>query len=163
MLRTTTALTVTQAGSAENVLPGRAAATVNFRLLPGDTSDAVAAHVAQVVNNPSIKTEKAPGFAEASKVARIDAAGYQLINKTLRQLHPDVIVAPGLMIGGTDSRYFDGVADNIYKFSPVRAGVEDLKRFHGTNERISTANYVEMIQFYHQLISNTSGIAPGAI
>jgi len=41
-------------------------------------------------------------------------------------------------------------------FSPVRASAEDLKRFHGTNERISTANYVEMIQFYHQLIGNAS-------
>lgn len=161
-LRTTTALTVVNAGSAENVLPGRATATVNFRLLPGDSSEAVAAHVLQTVDNPSISIAKQPGFAEASKVARIDAIGYRLINKTLRQLHPDVIVAPGLMIGATDSRHFDGVADNIYKFSPVRAGVDDLKRFHGTNERISTANYAEMIQFYYQLINNTHDNTPGA-
>ena len=155
-LRTTTALTVFNAGNADNVLPGRASATVNFRLLPGDTSEAVVAHVADVVKNPAIKIEKGPGFSEASKVAATDAAGFQLINRTLRQLHPDVIVAPGLMIGATDSRYFDGVADNVYKFSPVRAKVEDLKRFHGTNERISTDNYVELIQFYHQLISNSA-------
>jgi len=155
-LRTTTALTVFNAGNADNVLPGRANATVNFRLLPGDTSDAVIAHVADTVKNPAIKIEKSPGFSEASKVAATDAAGFQLINKTLRQLHPDVIVAPGLMIGATDSRHFDGIADNIYKFSPVRAKLEDLKRFHGTNERISTDNYVELIQFYHQLISNSA-------
>lgn len=156
MLRTTTALTVFNAGNAENVLPGRAQATVNFRLLPGDTSDAVVAHVTQVVANPAIKIEKMPVLSEASKVAPTDAVGYRLINTTLRQLHPDVVVAPGLMIGGTDSRHFDAVADTIYKFSPVRAKTEDLKRFHGTNERISTANYVEMIQFYHQLLRNAA-------
>jgi len=155
-LRTTTALTVFNAGNADNVLPGRAKATVNFRLLPGDTSDALIAHVGEVVENPAITIEKVPGFSEASKVAATDAAGFQLINRTLRQLHPDVIVAPGLMIAATDSRYFDGVADNVYKFSPVRAKPEDLKRFHGTNERISTDNYVELIQFYHQLISNSA-------
>ena len=155
-LRTTTALTVFNAGNADNVLPGRANATVNFRLLPGDSSDAVVAHVTDAVKNPAIKIEKGAGFSEASKVAATDAAGFQLINKTLRQLHPDVIVAPGLMIGATDSRHFDGVADNVYKFSPVRAKLEDLKRFHGTNERISTDNYVELIQFYHQLISNSA-------
>ena len=44
-LRTTTALTVVNAGNADNVLPGRATALVNFRLLPGDTSDAVVDHV----------------------------------------------------------------------------------------------------------------------
>ena len=62
----------------------------------------------------------------------------------------------GYAAGATDSRHFDGVADNIYKFSPVRARSEDLKRFHGTNERISTTNYVELIQFWHQLIRNSA-------
>jgi carboxypeptidase PM20D1 len=155
-LRTTTALTVFNAGNADNVLPGRANATVNFRLLPGDSSDQVVEHVTQAVANPSVKVEKTSGFSEASKVAHTDAAGYQLINKTVRQLNADVIVAPGLMIGATDSRHFDGVADNIYKFSPVRAKPEDLKRFHGTNERISLANYAELIQFYHQLLRNAA-------
>ena len=39
LLRTTTALTVVNAGDRDNVLPGRANAQVNFRVLPGDTSD----------------------------------------------------------------------------------------------------------------------------
>jgi carboxypeptidase PM20D1 len=154
-VRTTTALTIVGAGNADNVLPGRANATVNFRVLPGETSDAVVEHVAKVMANPAIKIEKAAGYSEPSKLAATDAPGFQLIAKTLRQLHPEVIVAPGLMVGGTDSRHFDGVADDVYKFSPVRAKPEDLKRFHGTNERISIANYVELIQFYHQLIGNT--------
>ena len=154
-LRTTTALTVVNAGNAFNVLPGRADAVVNFRLMPGDSSDAVVQHVVRTLSNPNIKVVKGT-FAEASRVAAIDAPGYQLINRTLRQLHPDVVVAPGLMLAATDSRHFEAVADNIYKFSPVRAKPEDLKRFHGTNERISSANYVELIQFYHQLIVNTA-------
>jgi carboxypeptidase PM20D1 len=158
-LRTTTALTVVNGGNADNVLPGRATAIVNFRLLPGDTSDAVVEHVKRVIANPKIVVEKASGAVEASRTARTDAPGYRLIGQTLRQLHPDTIVAPGLMIGATDSRWFEGVADDIYKFSPVRARVEDLKRFHGTNERISIDNYVELIQFYHRLISNAQ-LAP---
>jgi carboxypeptidase PM20D1 len=156
LLRTTTALTVIQAGNKDNVLPGRAEATVNFRLLPGDSSEQVVAHAAQAMANPAIKIDKAAGLSEASRVSARDAPGYQLINRTLRQLHPDVVVAPGLMVGATDARYFEGVADNVYRFSPVRAKPEDLKRFHGTNERISTTNFVELIQFYHQLLKNAA-------
>ncbi len=155
MLRTTTALTIFNAGNVENVMPGRAKASVNFRMAPGDSSDAVLAHVTKVVDNPLITIAKAPWVSEASRVASVDANGYRKIEKTLRQLFPELVVAPGVMLGGTDSRHFEGVADTIYKFSPVRATSEDLKRFHGTNERISIANYVEMIQFYHQLIVNT--------
>jgi carboxypeptidase PM20D1 len=154
--RTTTALTAVNAGQAENVLPGRATALVNFRLLPGDTSDAVIQHVVRTVANPSIKVERALVSAEASRVAATDSAGYRAIARTMAELHPDVVVAPGLLIGGTDSRHFDAIAENVYRFSPIRARLEDLKRFHGTNERISTANYVELIQFYHQLIGNAS-------
>ncbi|MDO9355535.1 MAG: M20 family peptidase, partial [Solirubrobacteraceae bacterium] len=73
-LRTTTALTVINAGEADNVLPGRANATVNFRLLPGDSSDAVVEHVTKTIANPAIKVEKSPGMSEASKVAATDAA-----------------------------------------------------------------------------------------
>jgi len=64
------------------------------------------------------------------------------------------------MTGATDSRHFIGIADTIYRFSPVRAHPQDLARFHGTNERISIANYVELIQFYHQLLTNTAGSPP---
>ena len=152
--RTTTALTVVNAGQAENVLPGRATALVNFRLLPGDSSDAVVDHVVRTIANSQIKVDRVPPFSEASRVASIDGAGYRTIARTMAELHPDIVVAPGLMIGGTDSRHFDGIAENVYKFSPMRARPEDLKRFHGTNERISTANYVELIQFYHQMIGN---------
>jgi carboxypeptidase PM20D1 len=155
-LRTTTALTIFNAGNADNVLPGRASATVNFRLLPGDSSDAVVAHVNEAVANPAIKVEKMAGYSEASRVAATDASGYKLIARTLRQLHQDVVVAPALYAAASDSRWFDGIAHNVYKFSPMRAKADDLKRFHGTNERISIDNYVELIQFYHQLITNSA-------
>jgi len=60
------------------------------------------------------------------------------------------------MIGGTDSRHFSAISKNVFRFSPVRARPEDLPRFHGTNERISTANLAEMVRFYHQLLRNAS-------
>lgn len=152
MLRTTTAMTVLQAGNKENVIPGEAVATINFRTLPGDTGDKVVQHVLQVVDNPAVKVEKASFNSEASKVASSHAPAYQLINRSIREVFGDVVVTPGMMIAATDSRHFDGVADNIYKFSPVRAGPEDLPRFHGTNERISLKSYAEMIRFYHRLL-----------
>jgi carboxypeptidase PM20D1 len=154
--RTTTALTVVNAGQVDNVLPGRATALVNFRLLPGDASDAVVDHVVRTIANPSIKVERTAASWEASRVAARDGTGYRTIARTMAELHPGVAVAPGLMVGATDSRHFDIVADNVYKFSPMRARLDDLKRFHGTNERISTANFVELVQFYHQLIGNAS-------
>jgi len=157
MLHTTTALTIVEAGNKENVLPGQAEATVNFRLLPGDTLAGTLAHVKDTVADPRFQFETLPGAVEPSKVAPTDSASYKLIERTVRELFPGTVVAPGLMIGGTDSQHYSAVSDHIYKFSPVRAKAEDLARFHGTNERISAANLAELIRFYHRLLSQGAG------
>ena len=159
MLRTTTALTTFHAGNKDNVVPGEAEATVNFRLLPGDTRDAVMAHVREAAGD-RFELQALPGSAEPSPVSPTASSSYQLINRTVRSLFPGTIVAPGLMIGATDSRYFAAVSDHVYRFSPVRAGPQDLARFHGTNERISVANLGELVRFYHQLLRNLNAPAP---
>ncbi len=156
MLRTTTALTMFNAGNKDNVLPGQAEATVNFRLLPGDTQAGVLAHVKKAAGDERFELSTLPGGSEPSRVTPTDSASYQLINRTVRELFPGTVVVPGLMIAATDSRYFENVADHIYKFSPVRARPEDLPRFHGTNERISLANLAELIRFYHRLVEQAA-------
>ncbi|MFZ6672996.1 M20 family peptidase [Undibacterium sp. Xuan67W] len=156
MLRTTTALTVIHGGDKDNVLPGQVDALVNFRTLPGDTQTTVAQHIQTTIANEAIKVNAMPSNSEPSPISPIDSAAYQHLHRTVREVFPNTIVAPGLMLGATDSRHFSALSQHIFKFSPVRATTEDLPRFHGTNERISVKNYVEMIRFYHQLLLNSS-------
>ncbi|SFO35970.1 carboxypeptidase PM20D1 [Variovorax sp. PDC80] len=160
MLRTTTALTIVRAGNKDNVLPGRAEAAVNFRVLPGDTIDSVEAHLRKQLGNDEIKIKRYPGNSEASPVSPTDSTGYRAIEQAVRQSFPDAIVAPGLMTAATDSRHFSIVSDAVFRFSPFRMKNEDLARFHGTNERLAISNYGEMIGFYHQLLRNTSAAQP---
>lgn len=94
-----------------------------------------------------------PGAVDASKVTPTDSAQYALLNRTIREVFPGTLVTPGLMIGATDSIHFGDISDHIFKFSPVRARPEDLPRFHGTNERIASANLAELIRFYHRLLT----------
>ncbi len=157
LMRTTTALTVIRAGNADNVLPGQVEATVNYRMLPGDSKagmmERLKGQIARSVGHAKFELQALPGASEASKVSPTDSVPYQLINRTVREVFPGTVVAPGLMIGGTDSRHFEGVSDHIFRFSPVRAKAEDLTRFHGTNERISVDNLAELIRFYHRLLT----------
>jgi carboxypeptidase PM20D1 len=157
MLRTTTALTIVNAGNKENVLPGQAEATVNFRILPGDSKEQVLVHVRDhvgtVVPSGQFELYALPGAVNASKVAPTGSAQYRVLNRTIREVFPDALVAPGLMVAATDSAHYGEISDHIFKFSPVRANAEDLKRFHGTNERLSVANYADAIRFYHRLLT----------
>jgi len=157
MTRTTTALTIFNAGDKDNVLPGNASATVNFRLMPGDSQASVIEHVRRTIHDDRISIEAFPGNAEPTPVSSTTSPSYQALNRTIREIFPDVVVAPGLMLAGTDSRHYAGIADNIFRFSPVRADANDLKRFHGTNERLSIEGYADMIRFYRRLIENSAG------
>lgn len=157
MVRTTTALTIFNAGDKDNVLPGNAEATVNFRLIPGDTQSSVVDHVRTTIANERISITPFPGNTDPPPVTATTSPSYQMLNRTIREIFPDVVVAPGLMVAATDSRHYVGVTDRIFRFSPVRANSDDLKRFHGTNERLSVEGYADMIRFYRRLIENCAG------
>jgi carboxypeptidase PM20D1 len=154
MLRTTTALTVFHAGNKDNVLPGKADAVVNFRLRPGDSVAGVMEHVRQAVDNDAVHATLDAGQSEPSRVSPVASPQYALINRTIREVFTDAVVAPGIVVGATDARHYREVSDHVYRFSPVRAGPDDLARFHGTNERIGVDNYVEAVRFYVQLARN---------
>ena len=155
-IRTTTAPTIFNAGNKDNVLPANAEATVNFRLLPGDTQESVIAHVKRTIANDRITITPAPGNTDPPPVTGTASFAYRALNQTIREVFPDVLVAPGLMVAATDSRNYAAVTDKVFRFFPVRAKAEDLNRFHGTNERLSIDNYADIIRFYRRLIENAA-------
>ena len=156
MMRTTTAMTIVNAGNKENVLPGRAEAVVNFRILPGDTVATVTAYVKRVIADERIEVKPVAAGVEPSKVSSADAAAYKLIERTVREVFPDAMVSPALVIVGTDSKHFADVADQTYRFMPVRFKSEDLQRVHGNDERIAIDQLADMVRFYHRLLSQAA-------
>ena len=92
-----------------------------------------------------------------SEVSPIDNEAFTLLQKTIRQVFPGTLVTPYLTVGGTDSRYFIKLTPNIYKFTAIVADPSDLTRMHGLNERMAVTNYVQVVQFFVQLIRNSDG------
>lgn len=154
ILRTTTAATIIEAGTKENVLPQEARAVVNFRLLPGDGSDYVIARVKKVIDDDRVEVKPIGEPREASQVSRIDSEGYGLLSSVIAQSFPDAVLAPFLVLGGTDARHFENISDSVYRFSPMKVSEEDQARAHGTDERIGTENLDEIIDFYRLLIKS---------
>jgi carboxypeptidase PM20D1 len=156
MMRTTTALTMVNAGVKENVLPGRADAVVNFRILPGDTTESVQAAVRRIVADDGIEiTALGPGF-NPSRLSTSRSDSFRLIERTVREVFPDAIVAPGLMLAASDARQFDGISAASFRFMPIRFDSADLQRPHGTDERIAVDQLVDMVRFYHRLLSQAA-------
>ena len=157
MLRTTTAPTVLQAGIKENVLPSSARALVNFRILPGDSVQGVVEHVRRTVRDSRISVEPLPGtMNNPSAVTSVDAEPFQLLARTIRQVVTEAVVAPWLVVGGTDSRHYARLTPNVLRFVGAAIGRDDLRRVHGTDERVGVQAYATAVRVYLQLLRNVA-------
>lgn len=154
LIRTTTSPTIFQAGIKENIIPTNARALINFRIIPGQTNDDVLNHVNAVVNDERVKTQFFGFHSNPSPVSPTDSKGYDIINRTMKEVFTGVLTAPNLVIAATDSRHFTEISSNIYRFVPYHINESNIKSFHGIDERIPVNDYINAIRFYRQLILN---------
>ena len=150
-VRTTTALTMFNAGVKENVVPQRAEAKVNFRLLPGDTPDMVVQHIEALVDDPLIEItyedwDNIPGIADR------EGAGFSVISAAVEAVYPGAIVTPSLLTATTDTRHYVDLVDNQYRFHGVLMASSQASSIHGTNEYVDVQSYEKSIAIARQMM-----------
>jgi len=152
LIRTTIAPTIFQAGTKVNVLPATASAFLNIRLRPGDSVSGVVEELARRIDDERVRIEVLEGASEPSAVSPVDAPAFGMMAQTFRNVFPEAVVAPALMVARTDSRHYSRVTESVFKITPVMMESKDLKRVHGVNERLSIEGLGRAIQFYMEMI-----------
>jgi carboxypeptidase PM20D1 len=151
LIHTTLVPTIVQAGIKDNVIPTIAKATFNSRILQGQTSDDVLAFVKKAVNDDRVIIKKqTTSLFEPSPVTPFTDPTFISIEKILKKSDPNLVVTPFLWLGATDSRYFRDFSEAVLLFSAV----QNIKGFHGIDERIGIKDLDRMIWFYQQVIQN---------
>lgn len=90
---------------------------------------------------------------EPSPVSPFDTDAYKTFTGTIKQVFgEEYIVAPSLMTGNTDTKYYWDLSKNIYRFSPTRD--EGRANAHTVDERMGMKEHVEGVQFYVQMVLN---------
>ena len=143
-IRTTTATTIFNAGIKENLIPGEAEAIVNFRTQPGVTRADVVDHVKKVIVNDQIQITPQGDGNEPAQVANINSESFKYLQKTISAYKKDIVVAPYLVLGATDGRYFANITSQVFRFIPFT----DPEGFHGVNERIKITEFKKGIGFF---------------
>jgi carboxypeptidase PM20D1 len=155
-VRTTAAVTIVSGGTKANVLPTEARAIVNFRTLPGDSAATVVSAVRRAVDDSAVMVRALPDPIEASPVSSPESTGYRAVATTIRQVYPGTVVAPYLVIGATDARYYVGLTPTVLRFAPGLETADSPPRIHGTDERVGLSQHAHAIRFYAQLIRNAT-------
>lgn len=150
MMRTTTAVTMANGSPAPNVLPQKASVVANFRIMPGQTVEDVEAHIKKYAG-PKAEV-KLLGGKNPSKLSPVDSRAFKVIEQICKTMDPKAIVAPYLVMGGTDARQYEDVCDNIYRYSPFLMTTPLLLTTHGTNERIPVDSLSDGVVFFKRYI-----------
>jgi acetylornithine deacetylase/succinyl-diaminopimelate desuccinylase-like protein len=155
LLRDTIAITRLAAGSAVNVVPSRAVAEVDIRLLPGTSlsnadSEAMLARVREAVGaNGTVDVilagEPAPESPPSGEL-------YNALSRVFRASSPGSTVGPIVSPGTTDSRYFRARGIVAYGIAPFKVNYYDADGVHGNDEKIRTRFFSEGVGVMRKIV-----------
>lgn len=156
-LRMTITPTMISGGFKENVIPSECEAVFDCRVLPGQTTEEAQAVVRELLGDVGLNKLSFENIQvqEASE-SPVETPLYSVIKNVLRDFEPGCGVAPLLMAGGTDSRFFRRLGSVCYGFHPMRSetryGVKPTRREHGIDERISVENLVFGVSVLYETV-----------
>jgi len=146
MLRMTIAPTIVHGGIKENIIPSECEAVFDCRILPRQSTTQTLKEIKELLRNSDMeKLEFEIIQANEPSESPTDTPLYKLMVDVLKEFEPKCSVAPILLTGGTDSRFFRALGSACYGFHPVLSDLpygEILKMVHGVDERISIQNLV---------------------
>ena len=153
-LRTTCVATRLDAGHADNALPQRALATVNCRVLPGESISSVENTLQTVIGDDQVTMSRV-NDATPSPSSPLTPEMLGAIETITESMWPGVPVIPMMSTGATDGLYLRNVGIPVYGVSGLFNDIDDV-RAHGQNERIRIESYFEGQEFLYQLTQTLS-------
>lgn len=152
MVRTTAVATELSGAPGENVLATTARASINVRLLTGDTVEGATDRLRRVIADPEVEVEVRHG-SDPSPVSPWRGEQWRRIaGAVASSLGEDVVTTPYIQLGASDSRWFTVLSPHVYRFTPFFLTREERDALHSHNERIRVDVWLRGIGFYRALV-----------
>jgi len=133
-------VTMINSGIKANVIPAKSEATIDCRLLPGQTREDWIAQVEAIIDDDRI-TVSTSGWDQGQPVAvDWDTELYRTIESVVTEAMEEAVVVPSTCVGGTDNRFLRQQGIPAYGFIPCLLSPEEAMGFHGNDEHLTIDN-----------------------
>jgi len=150
-MRTTCVATRLEAGHADNALPQLARATVNCRILPGQSVANVEKTLVEVLADDHIQVSKIEQRDTTSPASALNPEVMHAIESATHALWPGIPIVPVMETGATDSKYLRDAGIPAYGVSGIFADMDDV-RAHGRDERVKATAFFEGREFVYRVM-----------
>jgi len=150
MFYNTISPTMLKASEKTNVLPEICEATLDCRLVPGETPMSFLTKLKEIVDDERVTYEILQQAVPTE--SRLDTALFRAMQKSVQQEEPNSILVPFLSPGCTDSRFFRHLGIAAYGFMPVLLTDREVQRMHGIDERLSIENLERGTRILYQAV-----------
>ncbi len=161
LTRNTCSITRLAASDKINVVPSRASAEIDCRLLPDEDPEQFLTLLRSVIDDPSIGIERLLGF--SAGISTTDTALYRAIEEVCAQHFENATVLPSVAAGFTDSHYFRDLGIVSYGFAPLLVPAADRAGMHGNNERISVENIKRGVRMNLEIVRRVVHESPASV
>ncbi|GAP84067.1 putative carboxypeptidase s [Rosellinia necatrix] len=179
LFTTSLAVDIINGGVKSNALPERTSVLVNHRVNVGDHATEVQAKMAHLARAVAAKHNltlqaftdepEVPSSIKLSALRILEpapvtptavdgaASPYGVLSGTTRALYGEsLLVAPALMTGNTDTRYYWDLTRHIFRYAP---GYDPEQGFglggiHTVNEKVSVQAHISGVRWYSMFIRN---------
>jgi acetylornithine deacetylase/succinyl-diaminopimelate desuccinylase-like protein len=149
-LRTTCVATVLRAGVIESALPSRAQATVQCRLMPGETPEDTKVSLQAVLGDPGIRVT-IDGPIDPSPETPLAPEVLARYRKVVDQFQPGLPIVPDMSAGASDSVYARLAGEPSYVSSMIFHDIDDVRE-HGRDERVGVTDFLRGGEYAYRLI-----------
>jgi len=152
VLYDTISINVIRGGGTVNMIPRRAEAVLDCRLLPSTDSAQFILELNHLINDERVELEviEAPS---PSGVTPWDTPFFESLREILLDVVPDALIVPALLSGVSDSRFFRANRMDVYGIHPIIVEQKDAQSIHGADERISLTNLRMGAQVIYNLLN----------
>lgn len=155
MFQDTLSVTMLQAGFKPNVIPARAEAALDVRVLPGRLMEDVAAEIKESLPPGPFSLEIIQSFPPS--LSPVENEFFQCLEQTAKEFFPQAVFLPGVFPGFTDSRCFRDLGTAAYGWIPAMIEAEDIGRVHGVDERIRISDLTTGIKVIWEIVQRMVG------
>jgi acetylornithine deacetylase/succinyl-diaminopimelate desuccinylase-like protein len=160
LMGSTCAPTMLWASNKRNVMPARATAEVDIRILPGTTEKDVEAHVRGMLGDDLPYELEWPEAIVPASSSPVDGVVPAAIAAFLEAERDGGLLLPTLCTGFTDSNFLRAAGGtHAYGFSPFRATPYDVMEagYHNANERVHVDDLLLATRFHVDLAQRVLG------